>query len=123
MSCAGRTFPALARKLLIQRPLARQRVHVQDSVLASLRDPSGQGLNTHYQDLIRKSFAPRYWDGQGVFGRPNQDAPPYSMMEVNFAFFFGLAIQLYENTLISDEAPFDAPRDSVGFPSGFTAQQ
>ena len=123
MSCAGRTFPALARKLLNQKPLARQRVHAQDSVLSTLRDPSGQGLNTHYQDLIRKSFAPRYWDGQGVFGLPNQDAPPYSMMEVNFAFFFGLAIQLYESTLISDEAPFDAPRDAEGFPSGFTLQQ
>ena len=123
MSCLGRTFPDLARKLLGQKPLARQRVHAQDSVLASLRDPSGQGLNTRYQDLIRKSFAPRYWDGQGVFGRPNSDAPPYSMMEVNFAFFFGLAIQLYESSLISDEAPFDAPRDAEGFPSGFTPQQ
>ena len=123
MSCLGRTFPELARKLLGQKPLARQRVHAQDSVLSSLRDSSGKGLNTRYQDLIRKSFAPRYWNAQGVFGRPNSDAPPYSMMEANFAFFFGLAIQLYESTLISDQAPFDAPRDSEGFPAGFTAQQ
>ena len=123
MSCTGRSFPHLARKLLGSKPLSRQLIHAEDSVLAPLRDSSGQGLNTRYQDLIRRSFAPRYWDGQGVFGRPEADAPPYSMMEMNFAFFFGLAIQLYESTLISDETPFDAPRDPEGFPAGFNAQQ
>lgn len=123
MACIGRSFPDLARKLMNIKPLARQRIHAEDSVLASLRDPSGWGLNTRYQDLIQKSFAPRYWAGQGVFGSPGHNAPPYSMMEVNFAFFFGLAIQLYENTLISDETPFDAPRDPEGFPTGFNAQQ
>ena len=123
MACIGRPFPSLARKLIGIKPLARQRIHAEDSVLASLRDHSGWGLTTRYQDLIQKSFAPRYWAGQGVFGGPGQGAPAYSMMEVNFAFFFGLAIQLYENTLISDESPFDAPRDSEGFPAGFNAQQ
>jgi cytochrome c peroxidase len=123
MACIGRSFHHLARKLIGTKPLVRQRIHAEDSVLASLRDHSGWGLDTRYQDLIQKSFAPRYWAGQGVFGGPGQGAPAYSMMEVNFAFFFALAIQLYESTLISDESPFDAPRDPEGFPVGFNAQQ
>jgi len=31
----------------------------------------------------------------------------YSQMKNNFSLFFGLAIQMYESTLISDRAPFD----------------
>jgi hypothetical protein len=31
----------------------------------------------------------------------------YSQMEANFAFFFGMAIMLYEATLVSDDTPFD----------------
>ena len=32
---------------------------------------------------------------------------PYSQMEANFSLFFGLAIQMYESTLVSDDAPID----------------
>ena len=28
-------------------------------------------------------------------------------MEANFALFFGLAVQMYEATLVSDQSPFD----------------
>ncbi|MBT0652765.1 cytochrome-c peroxidase [Geomobilimonas luticola] len=45
----------------------------------------------------------------------------YSQMEANFAFFFGLAIQLYEATLISDDTPFD--RFVAGDPTALTPQQ
>ena len=31
----------------------------------------------------------------------------YAQMEANFSLFFGLAIQLYESTLVSDDAPID----------------
>ncbi len=123
MSCAGRSFPNLGRKLLSRKPLSGQKVHAEDSVLSPRRDRSGWGLEPSYQDLVRQSFAPRYWNGQGDFGKPAPELPPYSQMEANFAFFFGLAIQLYESTLISDETPFDAPRDAQGFPSTFNAQQ
>lgn len=34
-------------------------------------------------------------------------AEEYTHMEANFAFFFGLAVQLYESTLVSDDSPFD----------------
>jgi cytochrome c peroxidase len=123
MSCQGRTFENLARKLLTRRPLDRQKVHPDDSVLAPLRDRSGKGLATHYQELIRKAFAQRYWSGNGDFGSPSINAPSYSQMEANFPFFFGLAIQLYETTLISDQSPFDSPRGPDGYPSAFNQQQ
>ena len=31
----------------------------------------------------------------------------FTQMEANFAFFFGLAVQLYQATLVSDDAPYD----------------
>jgi cytochrome c peroxidase len=123
MSCTLRTFPLLGRKLTGRRPLEAQDVHPEDSALGPVRHDSGKGLNGNYADWIKKSFAPRYWSGQGDFGRPAADAPPFSQMEANFAFFFGLAIQLYEDTLTSDDSPFDSPRDEQGYPSAFNEQQ
>ena len=126
MACSGRLFSALGRKLLQRRPLAHQVVHPEDSVLAPLRYSAGKGLATTYDALIRGAFDARFWAGSGDFGKPNDpQAPqaPGSQMEANFAFFFGLAIQLYEATLLSDASPFDAPRAEDGFPRGFTEQQ
>jgi hypothetical protein len=91
-------------------------------VLGPLRQADGQGLNARYEDLIRRSFAPRYWSGQGDFGKPD-DGPPFSQMEANFAFFLGLSLQLYEATLISDETPFDTPRGPDGFPAVYNESQ
>ncbi|SNB44963.1 cytochrome-c peroxidase [Geobacter sp. DSM 9736] len=45
----------------------------------------------------------------------------YTLMEANFAFFFGLAVQLYEATLVSDDTPFD--RFVSGDPTALTARQ
>jgi cytochrome c peroxidase len=123
MSCAGRTFPDLARKLLGRRPLDRQRVHAGDSVLAADRDSSGVGLKSTYESLIRQSFAERYWSGTGDFGGSGKGGAPYRQMEANFAFFFALAIQMYESTLVSDETPFDSLRGPDGYPSAFDARQ
>lgn len=124
MACVGRTFPALARKLLPRHPLDRQEVHAEDSVLAKIRDPSGRGLSLRYEEMVRGAFASRFFEGRGDFGRPAQDgARPYSQMEANFAFFFGLAIQMYEATLVSDETPFDSPRGVDGFPVALSESQ
>lgn len=127
MSCRQRIFPDIGRKLLQRHPLASQEVHPQDSVLGTLRDASGKGLKPTYETLLKRAFAPRYWDGNGDFGTPTDPTqPPYTQMEANFAFFFGLALQLYEQTLISDQTPFDAPRQAGGdpqIPKGFNAQQ
>lgn len=123
MSCKGRMFPDIARKLLARRPLERQAVHPEDSVLATLRHASGLGLATDYAGLIRKSFAPRYWDGQGNFGQPAYGGTAYRLMEINFAFFFGLAVQMYESTLIADATRFDSPRDADGYPSAYSPEE
>jgi hypothetical protein len=42
-------------------------------------------------------------------------------MEANFSLFFGLAVQLYEATLVSDQTPFD--RYAMGDTTALTAQQ
>lgn len=116
MSCEQRTLPDIARKVLTRRPLETQNIHPADSVFAALRDLSGKGLNTSYEALIKTSFAPRYWSGTGEFGKPVEaGASPYSQMEANFPLFFGLALQLYQQTLVSDQTPFDTPR-LAGFP-------
>ena len=127
MSCQGRTFHDLGKKLLQRRPLETQQVHIDDSVLGELRHDSGNGLNTSYDQLIKKAFNKRFWYKQGNV-EVSTSGTPYSQVEANFAFFFGLAIQLYENTLISDQAPFDGPlaQDSVTdelFPQGFKEEE
>ena len=117
MSCTQRTFPDVGRKLLTRQPLATQEIHAEDSVLATLRNNSGIGLNTSYNDLIKAAFAPRYWSGKGDFGKPKDTkALPYNHAEANFSFFFGLALQLYQQTLISDQTPFDTPRIAGTYP-------
>jgi cytochrome c peroxidase len=127
MSCAQRFFPDVGRKLLARKPLSNQEIHVEDSVLATLRDASGKGLNTTYASLLKASFAPRYWSGTGNFGKPTALlAKPYNQMEANFSFFFGLALQLYQQTLVSDQTAFDTPRLPNTYPlipSGFNDQQ
>jgi cytochrome c peroxidase len=110
MSFLGRTLPDVGRKLLGLRPLGLQLVHPRDSVLAPLaRTKLGRngnvlgnpGLDTTYRALIQAAFRPLYWASA-------EDVGGYSQMEANFSLFFGLAIQAYESTLVSDESAFDA---------------
>ncbi len=122
MSCQGRTFPELGRKLLQRRPLETQLIHEEDSVLGTMRDISGYGLNTTYEELVKRAFAKRYWSGTGDFGL-STSGNAYTQAEANFAFFFGLAIQLYESTLISDQTLFDQDVAEDGFPQGYNDQQ
>ncbi len=125
MSCNQRAFPDLGRKLLQRKPLETQKVHNQDSVLGLLRNnTSGKGLNTTYNAMIKKAFNQKYWayNKTDKFGKPmtQTSAPPYTQIEANFSMFFGLAIQMYESTLVSDQALFDtSPRDSSSVPTAF----
>ncbi len=117
MSCTQRLFPDVGRKLLSRKPLSTQDIHVQDSVLAGLRDKSGKGLTTTYEELVKTAFDSRYWAGLGNFGKPKAaNAMPYNQMEANFSFFFGLALQSYQQTLVSDQTPFDTPRIKGTYP-------
>lgn len=115
MSAAGRTFPDLGRKMLNRRPLALQRVHKEDGVLGSRSLSPQPGLSTAtYAELVRAAFKPEWWQGALMIKN-------YSHMETNFSLFFGLAIQMYESTLVSDETPFDDYAE--GKTNALTAQQ
>ncbi|OHX35972.1 cytochrome C peroxidase [Methylomonas sp. LWB] len=111
MSCDGRHWQDIGRKVLSRQVLRDQLVHPQDSVLGAMSLAANRkpGLNTTYRNLVTRAFAPRYWSyaGTGPFGAPAGGGLPYNQIEANFAMFFGLAIQLYESILISDQAPFD----------------
>ncbi len=118
MSWRGRSFPDLARKLYSLPPLGLQEVHPRDSVLGPLaksrNDSGAKGLNTTYPELIHAAFHPEFWNGADTVAGHTQ-------MEKNFPFFFGLAVQLYEATLVSDDSPFDRFLD--GDPLALTVRQ
>jgi cytochrome c peroxidase len=102
MSCAGRKFPDVGRKLLQLRPLARQQVAIGDSALALFRHPTGKGLWMSYPALIKAAFRPEWWSATGTVDGT------YTQMEANFSLFWGIAIQLYEATLVANQTKFDS---------------
>jgi len=128
MSWYGRTWHKLGKKMLSLKPLNQQKVHPTDSVLGALADTT-TGLKPAYtyQALIRKAFQPKFWNNTTrhlVLVDPANPASPldqvsvagpavatdttqFSQMEANFALFFGLAVQLYESTLIADDSRVD----------------
>jgi cytochrome c peroxidase len=114
MSCAGRSFADLGKKLLRLAPLAHQAVDATDSVLGSLANPGGSGLLPEYSyaEMIRQAFAPKYWAAAGHYRRVNgalvEDESGYTQMETNMSMFWGVAVMLYEATLISDRSEFDS---------------
>lgn len=144
MSADGRTFVDIGdkfskplrdsgKKLKPLRPLAQQLVHPQDSVLGPYSRSPNKGLTyTTYLELIREAFHEKWWksnyrvriesDGSrslctGCANSPNT----YSLDEINFSLFFGLSVQLYESTLVSDDSPFD--RFQEGDTSALSAAQ
>jgi cytochrome c peroxidase len=124
MSYGGRTFPQLGRKLLSLPPLAKQLVHPKDSqlgplsksvVLANGNITPDKGLKVSYQQMIQDAFQNNLWSA-------SQLTPDgFSQMEANFSFFWGMAIQLYEAILVSDQTPFD--RFLGGDKTALTQQQ
>jgi cytochrome c peroxidase len=112
MSCRLRKWSDIGRKLLSRQPLQNQKVHKQDSVLGSLSlstvNTLKPGLNTIYKNLVTQAFNQKYWaySALGPFGKPTGQMP-YNQMEANFAMFFALSLQLYQSTLVSDQAPID----------------
>src|SRR5262249_20191468 len=92
------------------------------------------GLDTTYEALIQDAFDQRWWRSNLIVvvapggslsfvprpNRPLQDGE-FTMLEYNFALFFGLSVQLYEMTLISNDAPVDRFFD--GDAGALTAQE
>jgi cytochrome c peroxidase len=113
MSCGGRRFPDIARKLLYTIPLAKQRVSLQDSVLGPYANWFGNGLQLPYLYalLIMRTFDAKYWALPGKWkiqnGKLVADPRGYTQMELNFPMFWGLAIAEYEATLVSDRSELD----------------
>jgi cytochrome c peroxidase len=104
MSWLARSFPEVGRKMFALRPLALQKIAADDSVLASYRHSSGQGLDAKsasYAALIRAAFRPEWWSSKKL------TADGYTQMEANFSLYWGLALMMYQSTLVSDEAPID----------------
>jgi hypothetical protein len=167
MSCAGRAFAKLGRKLVNSVPLADQTISPSDSVLGKI-DKRKQT----YAALIKEAFNPAYWRSPTIVttptaklagsqdlpnsaprkattitrqevknflnnlarrstptkpGAPGNGAPAsaptnqVTQMEANFALFFSVAVQLYQETLVSNDTPFD--RFMNGNRTALNAQQ
>jgi cytochrome c peroxidase len=123
------------KKLKQLRPLGQQVVHPQDSVLGRWSRSPEPGLRERsYENMIEDAFHPVWWDSQYIIKVDSTGGTRYirqpqgpratdefTLMDYNFSLFFGLAIQLYESTLISDDSPFD--RFMEGNTNALTAQQ
>ena len=135
-SSKGRKLPRkLAKKILPLRPLGRQVVHAQDGVLGPDSRAPQPGLATPtYTQLIQAAFQDKWWqstqiiivapDGsRTVANRPDRvlSTDEYELIEYNFSLFFGLAVQMYQATLVSDDSPLD--RYLEGNAGALTAQQ
>ncbi|GAB1541579.1 hypothetical protein NUACC21_42500 [Scytonema sp. NUACC21] len=118
----GKKLPRkLGKKLLPLRPLSKQLVHQEDSVLGSDSRWPQTGLKTAtYEQLIEDAFKSEWWKsnraiqvdakGERTFvKKPDRslETNEYTLMEYNFPLFFGLAVQMYESTLISNDTPLD----------------
>ena len=112
MAHGGRDFAAVGKKMLSLKPLGLQKVDATDSVLGALVNPTGNGLTTTYSDMIAAAFHPKWINGVNKFTVTGGRIVPsptgiYSQTEANFSLIFGLAVLMYESTLISDQTPFD----------------
>lgn len=100
MTCASKAFQSMAKKLLRLVPLGLQQVDKTDSVLGYLSAYPNNGLRTSYRQMIQDAFHEDLWG----YSRKIDD---FEQIEHNFSLFWGLAIQLYEATLISDDSRYD----------------
>jgi len=99
MAAHGRGWVDVARKLLPTRALAAQRISPSDSVLGAHAAP-GLGLTLRYDEMVAAAFQPAWRSEAPV-------AAGLTMTEANMPLFFGLAVQLYQATLVSDDSRYD----------------
>ncbi len=125
----------VGKKLLFLRPLGKQLVAPDDSVLGTYSRAPETGLGPNYESLVKAAFKPEWWNSNQVV-RVNGDntrtfiknpasnflaTNEYTLMQYNFSLFFGLAVQMYESTLVSNDTPFD--RFAEGNNNALTEQQ
>ena len=123
MAWSGRAFRDVAKKLFALRPLAQQRVAADDGVLGPYVHMSGFGLDADYLIMVKDAFNSKYWDSMELFNEAGDVDPAgtYSLAEQNFSLFWGLAVMMYEATLVSDDTPYDAY--ALGDDSALTDQE
>jgi len=104
----GARYSARINKILSTNPLALQAVDPTDSVLGEYADTrDGLGLNIpSYTQMIKAAFNDQWWKSNEEIRVPG-DETVHTQMEMNFSLFFGLAVQLYEATLVSDNTRVD----------------
>lgn len=136
-SAGGRTLPEVGAKFLRKkgqklkslRPLGKQLVDRQDSVLGSNSRSRKPGLDiASYDQLIRKAFKKEWWKSKSIIQVDSNGTPTvlgknddgneseegltlptsqFSLRDWNFSLFSALAMQKYLSTLVSDQTPFD----------------
>ena len=129
MSATGRPFVKMGKKMLTLSPLAKQLVSKNDSVLGGLSASPANGLSSNYVSMIQAAFQPQWWNSNAVVDADSNflhtgsplNTNEYSMMEYNFSMFWGVAIQMYEATLVSDNSRFDQFMD--GNRNALTSQE
>jgi cytochrome c peroxidase len=114
------------KKVTRVRPLGNQLVSPTDSLLGSMSRWPQKGLAfNRYDQMIKVAFHEKWWKAK-VLIRVNEDGSKtlvskndgecedgtcgeneYALMQYNFSLFFGIAVQLYEATLVSDDSPWD----------------
>lgn len=127
MSFKGRDWADLGFKMLTRKPLGLQTVPAGangDSVLGSFANTVGnppKGLTfANYELMMDGIFNPKYVtaDFRVCFGTNGYQPKPvgncptgkldgYTVAQANFSLFFGLAVQAYQQTLVSDKSKFD----------------
>jgi len=107
------------------RPLGKQLVSRSDSALGPMsRSPNNGLIFSRYDEMIQAAFHEKWWNSPKLI-RVNSDgtktvikrgkgvhdddlgANDYALVQYNFSLFFGLSVQLYESTLVSDDTPWD----------------
>jgi cytochrome c peroxidase len=133
MSSDGRSLKDIGKKLLGLAPLGRQRVSPSDSVLGPLATPGGTGLTTDYATLVQQAFLPKWWSSSQILRIGNDGGVTvvpghspllhneYTLVQFNWSLFWGLSIDLYESTLVSDQTPVD--RYLAGDPTALNASE
>jgi len=129
MSATGRPFVKIGKKMLSVTPLVLQQVSPNDSVLGPYSASPFTGLNTDYATMVKAAFQPKWWNSNVVVDSNGNvlhlgralNTNEYTQMEYNFSMFWGVAIQMYESTLVSDSSRFDQYME--GNRNALTAQE
>jgi cytochrome c peroxidase len=128
---ASRAPRSKGKHMASVRPLSGQYVSPTDSVLGSDSRSPVNGLKTaSYEKMIKDAFKSVWWDtnklvrvaadGSVTVVNGNDGDPTtehYRLVEYNFGLFFGLAVQMYEATLVSDDTPWDRFRRAYASPT------